>query len=352
MPTRAKFGRFVTTVVTATVALGLMSPGASAAPGTRHSFCGHDNRSTPYAGYLCAEAGDLLDVRIGDVHPTQPSLGYDEVYYKLGRYTLGKDAVGKKFDDWCEADGRVAAASVSPGARLDDPSSFTCELAIGSETTDSVAEMKTVVIGPGGEPFLTDGHHTLTSFAETPDGGLDLHVRLRVLANYSMLTRQDFWARMQEHKWVWLRDADGNPITVNQLPTSVALANFGDDRFRGLLYFGRDIGYAQNDLPFQEFYWGAWLRDAKPVDLSTWDARDLASYLATVRSVTEMMADLPGDSVVDSGFTAADLGALDDWNDGAAPAKGEFGKLSRPYTDAKPGKLAYALEYKKVHGLA
>ena len=32
-----------------------------------------------------------LDVRIGDVHATQPSLGYDEVYYKLGRYTLGKD---------------------------------------------------------------------------------------------------------------------------------------------------------------------------------------------------------------------------------------------------------------------
>ena len=55
--------------------------------------------------YLCAKEGDLLDVRIGDVHATQPSLGYDEVYYKLGRYTLGKDTINKKFDDWCEANG-------------------------------------------------------------------------------------------------------------------------------------------------------------------------------------------------------------------------------------------------------
>lgn len=47
--------------------------------------------------YLCAKPGDIVDVRIGDVHPTQPSLGYDEVYYKLGRYTLGKDTINKKF---------------------------------------------------------------------------------------------------------------------------------------------------------------------------------------------------------------------------------------------------------------
>ncbi|MEU4249961.1 ParB/Srx family N-terminal domain-containing protein [Amycolatopsis sp. NPDC026612] len=354
MRTRAKFGRFLAVVVAAAAGAGLMSSAAAAAPGapgSRPAFCGHDHRSRPSAGYLCAETGDLLDVRIGDVRPTQPSLGYDEVYSKLGRYTLGKDTVDKKFDDWCEADGRIAAASVSPGARLDDPSSFTCRLAVGAETPDSVAAMKTVVIGPCGEPFLTDGHHTLTSFAETPDGGLNLHVRLRVLANYSTLTRRDFWARMQEHKWVWLRDADGNPITVNKLPKSVGLAHFGDDRFRGLLYFGRDIGYAQNDLPFQEFYWGDWLRDAKPVALGTGNSGDLVGYLATVKSVTQAMVALPKDTVVDSGFTAADLDALGAWNDGAAEAKGEFGKLSKPYTDAKPGKLAYALEYKKVHGL-
>lgn len=329
--------------------VALAAPGA---PGTRPDFCRHDNRNTPFAQYLCARTGDLFDVRIGDVHPTQPSLGFDEVYYKLGRYTLGKDAVNKKFDDWCEADGRVGAATVNAGARLDDPSSFTCRLPVGGETADSIAAMKTVVIGPGGEPFLTDGHHTLTSFYETPDGGANLHVRLRVLADFSTLTRQDFWSEMEQNKWVYLRDPDGGPVTVDKLPTSVGLANFMDDKYRSLLYFGRDIGYSQNSLPFQEFYWGSWVRGSHPVDLSTWDSNDLAGYLATVKSLTQAMTALPKSTVVDSGFTASDLSALDAWNAGKAADKGEFDKLSKPYSDAKPGKLAYALEYKLVHDLA
>ncbi|MDF5753058.1 ParB/Srx family N-terminal domain-containing protein [Spongiactinospora sp. TRM90649] len=324
---------------------------APGAPGTRPPFCQHDNRSTPFARYLCAKPGDLLDVRIGDVHPTQPSLGHDEVYYKLGRYTLGKDTINKKFDDWCETDGRGAAASVSPGARLDAPSSFTCELPVGAETPDSIAAMKAVVIGPGGEPFLTDGHHTLTSFFETPDGGARMHVRLRVQANLSTLTRKKFWNEMRANKWVWLRAPNGKPVTVNKLPTSVGLANFTDDKYRSLLYFSRDIGYAQNGLPFQEFYWGSWVRDAKPIDLTTWNQNDHANYLATVRALTEAMTALPKPTIIDNGFTAAQLGALNQWNDGKAPDKGEFDKLSKPYSDAKPGKLAYTLEYKRLHNL-
>ncbi|MFC4913739.1 ParB-like protein [Actinomadura gamaensis] len=328
---------------------------AAATHGATHgrpSFCGHDHRSGHYARYLCAKTGDLLDVRIGDVKPTQPSLGYDEVYYKLGRYTLGKDAINKKFDDWCEADGRDSAAGVKPGARLDDPSSFTCKLPIGGETADSVAEMKTVVIGPGGRPYLTDGHHTLTSFAETPDGGLNMHVRLRVLANLSKLPRQRFWAVMNANKWDYLKDPEGRPVKVNELPKSVGLANFQNDKYRSLLYFGRDIGYTQNSVPFQEFYWGSWVRDAKPIDLSSWNANDLASYLSTVKALTEKMTALPKGDVVNSGFTAQQLGALDQWNGGSPATKGEFDKLSKPYDAAKPGKLAYALEYKRAHGLS
>ncbi|MBV1856384.1 ParB-like protein [Catellatospora tritici] len=81
----------------------------------------------------------------------------------------------------------IAAASAAPGARLYDPTSFTCRLPVGTETGASIAPMKTVVIGPGGEPFLTDGHHTPTPFFETPDGSADLHVRLRVQARESLV---------------------------------------------------------------------------------------------------------------------------------------------------------------------
>lgn len=296
--------------------------------------------------YLCAQEGDLLDVRIGDVHATQPSLGYDEVYYKLGRYTLGKDEINKKFDDWCEANGQVEAETASETASLKDPASFTCALPVGSETADSIAPMKTVVVGPRGALYLTDGHHTLTSFYETPDGGADMHVRLRVLGNLSNLSESAFWAEMEKNKWVWTRDVDGNQVSVQSLPKGVGLANFADDKYRSLLYFARDIGFTPGSIPFQEFYWGAWVRDTSPVDPSGWNNNDLNSYLSTVKAVSQAQTALAGNTVVDSGFTATDLGVLTAWNDGKAESKGEFAKLSKPYSDEKPGKIAYSLAYK------
>lgn len=329
-----------------TAASALAASAVIAAPahaGTRPDFCHHDNRHTAGAQYLCAKAGDIVDVRIGDVLPTQPSLGYDEVYYKLGRYTLGKDKINKRFGDWCEASGLVDAVAAQPNARLDHPTSFTCELKPGQETAASKAAMKTVVIGQGGKLYLTDGHHTLTSFYEMADGGPNMHVRLLVTGNLSRLTRQDFWAKMRANKWVWLENPEGKRVAVNKLPKSLGLANFQDDKYRSLLYFARDIGYTAGTVPFQEFYWGAWLRDTKAVNLSTWDRTDAASYLATVKATAAAQVALPKGQVVYNGLTASQLGALD-----AVDAK-EFAKLSKPLSDSKPGKIAYMEAYRTLH---
>lgn len=301
---------------------------------------------------LCAPVGELLDVRVGDVHPTQPSLGYDEVYYKLGRYDteLSKDAVNKKFADWCEANGQQDAASAQPNATLLDPSSFTCTVPVGSETADTIAPMKTVVIGPQGVLYLTDGHHTLTSFQE--NSGPDVHVRLRVLGNLSGLSDADFWAAMQANKWTWLRDVNGDAITPAQLPSNVGLSNFEDDRFRSILYFARDIGYsADGAVPFQEFYWGTWLRTRTDIPVAGWNQDDWAGSLALVKQLAQAQVALGADTVVDpqSGYTAGDLSVLGAWNDGKAESKGEWAKLAKPYSDAKPGKLAYMTEYRLRH---
>ncbi|MFF4751690.1 hypothetical protein ACWD5R_04365 [Streptomyces sp. NPDC002514] len=98
------------------------------------------------AAHVCAQPGELLDVTLGELHPTQSVLGYDEVSYKLGRYGSDKDeAAGdfnKRFDDWCETNGQGEAASVRPGARLDDPAGFSCTVPLGQETADSVAELE------------------------------------------------------------------------------------------------------------------------------------------------------------------------------------------------------------------
>ncbi|MGX1808508.1 ParB/Srx family N-terminal domain-containing protein [Nocardia sp. NPDC055321] len=332
-------------VVALTSAVSWVAPGEAAAAACESVSTGSGGLGG--SNYGCAKAGDLLDVRIGDVLPTQPSLGYDEVYYKLGRYTLGKDVINKKFDDWCEANGQGVAASAAAGAKLSDASSFQCEIAVGQETADSIAPMKTVVIGPGGQAYLTDGHHTLTSFLETPDGGANAHVRLRVLDNLSALSHQDFWERMRANGWVWLQDVAGKPIQVGQLPRALGLANFADDKYRSLMYFGRDIGYEAGTIPFQEFYWGAWMRDANVV--GDWNRNDPAAYLAAVKTVTEQQVALGAGTVVAAGKTAGELGVLAAWNDGKAATKGEFAKLSVPYAEAKPGKIAYAVEYRLRH---
>jgi hypothetical protein len=53
---------------------------------------------------------------------------------------------------------------------------------------------------------------------------------------------------------------------------------------------------------------------------------------------------------VSDGRNALELGKLSPWNAGKAASAGEFAKLSKPYSDAKPGKIAYALEYKALIG--
>ncbi|RAJ33264.1 hypothetical protein K353_05660 [Kitasatospora sp. SolWspMP-SS2h] len=301
---------------------------------------------------LAAQPGQLLDVTLDQLHPTQAAVGYDEVYYKLGRYASDKDrlngGINKRFDDWCATNGQGAVAAAPAGATLADPASFTCTVPVGQETAADRAEMKTVVVGPGGTLYLTDGHHTLTSFLETPEGGPKLHVRLIVQANYSALSKAAFWQAMQDHGWVRLLDEHANPLTPDQLPTRLGLANFHDDPYRSLVYFTRDIGYSVPDAAaeFLEFQWGDWLRGQGIGLPGSYDSSDLASYLDAVRTASQAMSALPGDAVVSGGATADQLGRLTPWNAGKKPTGGEFGKLSAPITDAKPGKLAYALDFR------
>jgi hypothetical protein len=307
--------------------------------------CQPNVNANPKAKYLCAQAGDLVDVELEDLHPTQAVLGYYEVYYKLGRYQAGKDVANggfnKRFDDWCEANGQEKTASADANSRLDDPASFSCTVAVGAETAATIDPMKTVVIGRGGRLYLVDGHHTFTSFMESPDGGPSMHVRARVLANLSTLGPRQFWDAMKANGWVWLRDGNNNPIKVDELPEHLGLANFQNDDYRALVYFTRDVAYSQNssNANYQEFHWGSWLRTNPAFDLGAYDLTDFAGYVASVKKAAELMSGLKAGDEVTPGFTAANLGVISPLN-----AK-ELGKVSADYCKAKPGKIAYALYY-------
>jgi hypothetical protein len=294
--------------------------------------------------FCAAGVGDLLDIRLDELKPTQPSLGYDEVYYRLGRYTLGAGAADQLLDQWCATNGQGGLESATPGATVIDPASFTCALAVGSETDESKVPMKTAVIGPGGQPYLTDGHHTLTSFWEAPGAGPDTRVRLRITANLKDAAPEAFWAEMASQGWTWLKDADGKTITPDQLPASLGLKSFANDQYRGALVFVRDVGYSQDDTSpaFQEFYWGQWLRNQTDPNLRPADfiLTDMASYRTLVGNIGAAMVALSDSTEIANGLDAKALGKLESFGQKA------FDALAAPLDSEKPGKLTYAIAYK------
>lgn len=294
--------------------------------------------------FCAAGVGDLLDIRLDELKPTQPSLGYDEVYYRLGRYTLGAGAADQLLDQWCATNGQGGLESATPGATVIDPASFTCALAVGSETDESKVPMKTAVIGPGGQPYLTDGHHTLTSFWEAPGAGPDTRVRLRITANLKDAAPEAFWAEMASQGWTWLKDADGKPVTPDQLPASLGLKSFANDQYRGALVFVRDVGYSQDDTSpaFQEFYWGQWLRNQTDPNLRPADfiLTDMASYRTLVGNIGTAMVALSDSTEIANGLDAKALGKLESFGQKA------FDALAAPLDSDKPGKLTYAIAYK------
>lgn len=305
-----------------------------------------NENASQIAKNIHTQAGELLDVRLGDLHPTQPVLGRMEVYYKLGRYQAGKDSINKRFDDWCEANGQELAAWANADSRLDDPKSFGCRVAVGSETPATIDPMKTAVIGHGGRLYLVDGHHTFTSFMESPDGGPDMHVRVRILGNLNTMGPDAFWTEMDKNGWVWLRDANNQPITTAQLPESLGLVNFANDDFRGLIYFTRDTAYAQNaeNANYQEFHWGTWLRNNPDFVIGNYDLTKAGndtvadSYFSAVKKAAQLMSAQSDATLIDAPFTAGDLGRIS-FN------TSEFNKAKKGYCESKPGKVAYAMYY-------
>jgi hypothetical protein len=328
------------------LALLWLSPIASAPEARAEASCVAAAASTAAKSYCALKAGDLAEARLADFRPTQPSLGFDELYYRLGRFEFGKDKINKRFDDWCESSGLLGAASAQPNAKLSDPSSFECKVKKGEETKESLEPMKTAVVGPAGQLYLTDGHHTFTSFVEAKDGGPDTVVRVRITHNFGDLDDAAFWDAMRLNRLVWLRDGDGKDITPAQLPKTLGMKSFGNDQYRSVLYFGRDVAYKQlsDNAAFQEFYLGEWLRNNPAVKLSNYDLKSFEGYLGLLKDATQALSALPDDAVMADGRTAKELGRIAPWN------AAEFAKVSQPYSEAKPGKVAYAFQYKAAHG--
>ncbi|KQN75706.1 hypothetical protein ASF04_06515 [Duganella sp. Leaf61] len=290
-----------------------------------------------------AAAPVFIEVALDELLPTQPAVGYDQIYYKLGRYSaedliMDKTNKPKKFAELCEANGQddvvTKTANVTGATLIKPPATFACKSPVGTKPGD----MKTVVVGPGGKLYLTDGHHTFSAFWNA-DGGVNqkLKVWVKLTDNLSKLNEVDFWSAMKAGKKVWLKDGANRPIVTGQLPQQSGLAALGNDPYRALVYFTRDAGYVvpEASTEFLEFYWGDWLRSK--IDLAGYDLTSSTSYASAILKASQAMVALQATDVVSGGNTAASLG----WS----------GKLDTKALDdlvTPTGKLTYSIAYKKT----
>ena len=288
--------------------------------------------------------GDIITLPLRVLIPTQPSVSYDQIYYKLGRFERDRH---KNFDEICENNGARAVSTIHRQSELNDLSSFECAEAPGSRPN----EMKTIVIGPDNKPYLTDGHHTFNVFWHMPGGGPELNVFVRVDGDYRDAASMDaFWQQMKADGNVWLRDDHGNEITVEQLPPSLGMSHFNNDPYRGLMYFSRGVSWQKPErltnpdtgeryaaIPFLEFYWTQEIR--QHVDVNDFDLTQRRGYNAAIRKVSDVILGLDSDHIIgDSGRTARHMGQFGRFN------SAELERLNRP----DRGKLSYMLMYKSA----
>jgi len=149
-----------------------------------------------------------------------------------------------------------------------------------------------VVIGPGGIPYLTDCHHTLRSLIES--AAHDKTAYGYILANWSELDGQTFWARMQEKNYAYLKDAAGVSQPASALPAS--LMAMQRDPYRGLAWGVMEArGFDERKgVYFQEFRWADYFRDKLQWDDADDDAFDDAVKAACVFAQAPAAAQLPG----------------------------------------------------------
>lgn len=155
--------------------------------------------------------GDRVKVSIRVLNPTQFAVGRDEVEEKVEKMSEMNDEELKEY-------------------RLE--------------------KRVPVVKGPNNQLYVIDHHHSVLAFREF--GYNKVHVE--VLEDYSKLSEKDFWEKMIEKKWVYLKDEKGVEKSYKELPKN--FSELKDDPYRALAGFVRDEGgFKKTGKPFEEFSW-------------------------------------------------------------------------------------------------
>jgi hypothetical protein len=112
-----------------------------------------------------------------------------------------------------------------------------------------------VVRGPDKRYYVVDHHHLARALHE--EGVKDILVT--IIGDLTMVERDAFWGVMDNKRWVYPYDANGERRHFKDLPK--AITDLKDDPFRSLAGELRRVGgFAKDTTPFSEFLWADYLR--------------------------------------------------------------------------------------------
>ena len=175
-----------------------------------------------------APQGALCQVKVSKLKPTQNAVGFDEVNDKIARYSA------KSKEDLRDY---------------------------------LLVHPVPVVIGNGGNVYLTDHHHMANALWKAAEGGNQAGInsknaRVVVTVQYNRhgLMGYHFWKEMHKLRLVYLFDnAGGGPIRPKDLCGHIQ--DLANDPYRSLAWAVRQrYGYAKSPHAFAEFLWANFFR--------------------------------------------------------------------------------------------
>lgn len=153
-------------------------------------------------------------------------------------------------------------------------------------------KMAPVVVGPGSQLYLVDHHHlTYTLYlSELPEK--EKRLLVDEIENFSHFSRSAFWQEMIRRKWAYPNSLGRGPLDMNKIPRYVW--QLLDDPFRTLAWMVQNAGgYEEVDVPFQEFYWADFFRNAG-IEIRSEEDFEKVMSTALVMAKSKLAKDLPG----------------------------------------------------------
>lgn len=279
--------------------------------------------------------GKVIQVPLSSLRPTQKVIAHEQVNYKLAMYRNDRQTL---FADLCKNAGWGKKVKFNASSLPNQPNSFQC-LGAKENKKRRIDELKTVVLNANNELFLTDGHHTFSTFYDMPNGGGELIVSVYVEAKLNHANAANFWQQMVTQGKAWMYDANGSMIGYQNMPLVVGRASLSNDPYRAAAYFLRG-GVWQKPKPaiaFVEFYWAQYLRTQEELKFPGYYTA--ADYIQWLERIHSHLLHLDKSQSIFGGYTAEQIG----WKGNAKFSQVSSLLCDRQPTENKLGRLGIAL---------